>query len=87
MPGPIRYRFDISGPVSVSQDLVVRPDGFAIEDTREVAADVVFRGNTGNYILLIFGRLTAGRARQSGRIKIEGVPEQADLFSKMFLGF
>ncbi len=54
---------------------------------RILPADVVFRGNTGNYILLILGRLTAGRARQSGRIKIEGVPEHADLFGKMFVGF
>ena len=50
------------------------------------SADVTFRCKTGDYILLIYGRLHLDRAVDTGRLTIEGNRQQAALFKVLFRG-
>ena len=87
LPSPGRYRFDISGPVPVQEDVLVNGDGFRTEPPTGDQADATFQGNTGNYILLIYGRLDVGRAIESGRLSISGGQDRASDFTAWFRGF
>ena len=86
-PTPVRYRFDVPSPVPVHQDLVVNGDSFQAEPSGPEPADAVFSCNTGNYILLMFGRLQVERAVADGRLSIEGSQDQARNFNAWFKGF
>jgi uncharacterized protein (TIGR03083 family) len=83
---PIRYRFDVSGPASLQQDVLVSQDSFQREPVTERGADVTFRCNTGNYLLLVYGRLPLDRAVDTGRLEIVGNRQQASLFNMLFQG-
>jgi uncharacterized protein (TIGR03083 family) len=84
LPAPVRYRFEVSGPVPVKQDVLVSRDNFLIEAVADARANVTFRCNTGNYILLIYGRLCLDCALDTGRLEIEGNRELASLFNIWF---
>jgi uncharacterized protein (TIGR03083 family) len=83
---PIRYRFDVSGPAPVQQDVLVSQDRFQREPTTTDRADVIFRCRTGDYILFVYGRLPLDRAVDSGRLVLEGNREQAAMFNTLFRG-
>lgn len=83
---PIRFRFDVTQPVAVQQDVVVTPDGFSIEGSGNGPADVTFQCDTGNYILLIYGRVDLGHASGQTRVEIEGDPGMAARFGALFPG-
>ena len=87
LPVPVRYRFDVAGPVVVKEDVVVNANEFQIENPGSGEADTVFRCNTGNYILLIYGRLDVNQASTNGRLDITGSMEQAINFTAWFKGF
>lgn len=87
LPVPVRYRFDVAGPVAIKEDVVVTGGEFQIENPGSGEADTVFRCNTGNYILLIFGRLDVDQATRDGRLEITGSVEQAANFTAWFKGF
>ncbi len=87
LPVPVRYRFDVPGPVAVHEDLLVDGDSYQVGPSGPEPADAVFRCNTGNYILLMFGRLQVERAVAAGRISIEGQKDQAKNFNAWFRGF
>ena len=87
LPTPVRYRFDVSSPVVVHEDLLVNDDAYQAERSGPEPADAVFRCNTGNYILLMFGRLQVERAVADGRLSIDGSQDQAKNFNAWFKGF
>jgi len=82
----IRYRFDISGPVPIQQDMLVSQESFHLVPATDSGADVTFRCHTGDYILLVYGRLPLDRAVDARRLEIEGNREQALLFPTLFQG-
>ena len=86
LPAPIRYRFDVSDPVPVQQDVLVSQDRFQCEPTTTGRADVTLRCHTGDYILFVYGRLPLDRAVDTGRLVLEGNREQAALFKTLFRG-
>jgi uncharacterized protein (TIGR03083 family) len=86
LPAPIRYRFDVSGPVPLQQDMLVSQDRFQREPTTAVRADVTFRCHTGDYILFVYGRLPLDQAVDTGRLVLEGNRAQAVLFTTLFRG-
>jgi uncharacterized protein (TIGR03083 family) len=86
LPASVRYRFDVSGPVPVNQDVLVSQDRFHIEPAADVGADVTFHCDTGNYILLVYGRLTPEQSSSPGRLEVEGNRELASLFNTRFRG-
>ena len=71
LTAPIRYRFDISEPVPLRQDVLVSHDGFQREPVTDRAADVTFRCTTGDYLLFVYGRLPLDRAVDTGRLEEE----------------
>ena len=82
----MRYRFDISGPVPIQQDMLVSQESFHLVPATDSGADVTFRCHTGDYILLFYGRLPLDRAVDARRLEIEGNREQALLFNALFQG-
>jgi hypothetical protein len=87
LPTPVRYRFDVSSPVSVCEGLVVDGDSYKTKTSDTEDADATFHCNTGNYILLMFGRLQVERAVADGRLSVEGSMERAKDFNAWFKGF
>ncbi len=87
LPTPVRYRFDVPGPVAVHEDLLVTGESYQVEQSNQEPADVVFSCSTGNYVLLMFGRLEVESAVAAGRLSIEGSPDQAKNFNLWFKGF
>ena len=87
LPAPVRYRFDVSAPVPVQEDVVVTRDSYSIQPSGRGPADVTFRCNTGNYILLIYGRLPPQHGVATGRLAIEGSQREAGNFTAWFKGF
>ena len=87
MPTPVRYRFDISSPVEVREDILVTGADYQVGPSGDGPADVVFRGGAGNYILLMFGRLQVDQALASGRLTAEGSVDLAKNFNAWFPGF
>ena len=87
LPAPVRYRFDVSNPVAVHKDLVVDGDAHRTEASNTEDADATFRCDTGNYLLLMFGRLKVERAVTDGRLSVEGSMERAKDFNAWFKGF
>ena len=65
----------------------VTRDAYSIQPSGRAVADVTFRGNTGNYILLIYGRLAPSHGVATGRLTIEGSQKEADNFTAWFKGF
>ena len=86
LPTPVRYRFEVPGPVPVRQEVLVSQDSFQIGPIADGGADVTFRCNTGNYILLIYGRLGLDWALDTGRLEVEGDRQLASLFNTRFRG-
>jgi hypothetical protein len=83
---PVRYRFDVPGPIPVQQDVLVSQDSFRLEPLSDSVADVTFRCNTGDYLLLVYGRLPLERAIDTGRLHLAGSREHAQRFTTLFQG-
>ncbi len=86
LAAPVRYRFDVSGPAPIRQDMLVTQDNFHLVPVADIGADVTFHCNTGDYILLVHGRLPLDWAVDTGRLEIEGNRAQAFLFNTLFQG-
>ena len=56
-------------------------------DSGAEPANVILRGDTGNYLLLIFGRLRVEQAVAAGRLTVEGSLDEAKTFNAWFPGF
>ena len=87
LPTPARFRFDVDGPVPVNEDVVVHGASFEAEPSGGSRADAVFSCDTGNYILLIYGRLSVDHGLASGRLHIDGTLDRASEFTQWFQGF
>jgi len=61
-PGPIRYRFELTGAAATKTDLIFEGDKGRIEHAEEAAANVMVNCETSTFILLMYGRLTLGSA-------------------------
>ena len=70
----------------LQQDVLVSQDSFHLAPVADIGADVTFHCNTGDYILLVYGRLPLDRAVDTGRLEIAGNRDQALLFNTLFQG-
>jgi uncharacterized protein (TIGR03083 family) len=86
LTAPIRYRFDVVGPATVQQDVLVTPDEFRIEPVAATPADVTFHCSAGTYLLFVYGRLSLEQTLRTGLMEIDGDCEQAALFNTLFQG-
>ena len=87
LPTPMRYRFEVPGPIPIYQDILVNHDSFEVEEPGSSPADVTLRFDTSSYILLCYGRFNADLASVHGKLQISGRREQATLFTTWFRGF
>ncbi len=69
--GPIRFRFELNGK-SGSRDIVVEGDQTRIEPSRDGAANLILSGDSGFFVLLMYGRLTVASALAAGLFTVEG---------------
>lgn len=83
---PLCYRFEVAGPVPLQQDVLVNQDGIQIASVTARNADVTLGCTTGDYILLVYGRLPIDWAANNGRLAITGNRQQASLFTTLFRG-
>ena len=86
LTAPLRYRFDTHGPTPLRQDVLVSQEDMQITPMTEGNADVTFRCSTGDYLLLVYGRLSLDQAVHTGRLTIAGDREPAELFPILFRG-
>ena len=71
-PGPIRYRFELTGVAAKKLDVVVEGNMAHLESAVEAPAGVSLTCDTGTFVLLMFGRLTLESAISADRLKAEG---------------
>ena len=71
----------------VRQDLIINPSAYAAVVSGMEPADVTFRCNTENYILMMYGRLEVERAVSDRRLAVDGSIELAKHFNTWFKGF
>ncbi len=83
---PVRYRFDVTQPVSISVDIAVTGDQVRLEDAAEDHADVTFRCDMETFLLLTNGRIAPAVAIAAGRLEVEGDSQVAADFGQWFKG-
>jgi hypothetical protein len=83
---PVRYRFVVTGPVAVRQDIVLSQEGGRCEPASDHQADVTFRCTTETYVLVTFGRLAVETAIHDGRLAYEGAAGLVAAFGQAFVG-
>ena len=87
LPAPMTFRFDVSDPMPVHQDLLINSCAYEMVASTKESADVTFRCDTGNYVLMMYGRLEVERAIADGRLLVEGSVDRAKHFNTWFKGF
>ena len=87
LPTPIPFSFDVSGPVPVRGAVLVTGPAVQFGSLRPTQLRAPLRCNTGNYILLIFGRVDLEGASDTGRLVIEGAKDRAAHYTAWFPGF
>ena len=80
----MRYRFALTDEGEAPQDVVVRGDGFSVEDAGDGAADVTFACDTDTYLLFCMGRLPFARSVRRRRLSFEGDEREAARFTEWF---
>ena len=69
----VRFRFELTGPVSGSHDIVAGGDAKALmEQTGEGIPSVTFSCDTQTFVLLVYGRITLQEEVSAGRITVSG---------------
>lgn len=71
-PGPLRYRFDLTGAGAKKLDVVMEDNKARLEAAAEAPASVSLSCDTGTFVLLMYGRLTLESAISADRLKAEG---------------
>ena len=85
-PAPVRYRFEVTGPVSFRTDLVVDGEQARLEPVSTVEAHVTFCCAMEPFILLLYGRLPVLEAVEAGQITAAGEAACIPLFAQCFRG-
>jgi uncharacterized protein (TIGR03083 family) len=83
---PVRYRFEVTGPIPLKTDIVVEGDQARLEPVEAAQANVTFRCATEPFVLLLYGRLTIPQAIVAGRMAAEGETEFIPVFAQWFRG-
>ena len=82
----MRYRFVVTGPVAVRQDIVLRQESGRCESASDSQADVIFRCTTETYVLVMFGRLAVETVIHDSRLAYGGTSGLAMAFGQAFVG-
>jgi hypothetical protein len=63
---------------------VVCGDDFTVEVDGTSQADIVYRCDAGDFVLMVYGRLSRHEAQLQGRLNIEGDEDLAARFDEWF---
>lgn len=77
----VRFRFELTGAVPGSRDIVSENGNVYMESARATTANVTIRCDTETFALLVYGRTFLGQAESEGRLTVEGDRELASLIS------
>lgn len=83
---PVRYRFEVTGQVPISADIIVEGDHVRLEEPGTGPSDVVFRCESETFVLLMYGRLAPAEAINGGRLDVSGDSDLVARFSRWFKG-
>jgi len=83
---PVRYRFEVTGPIPLKTDIVVEGDQARLEPVEAAQANVTFHCATEPFVLLLYGRLTLPHAIAARRIVAEGDMDLIPVFAQWFRG-
>ena len=84
LDAPVTYRFALTDEGAAARDVVVRGDGFSVEDAGDEPADVTFACDTDTFLLFCMGRLPFARSVRRGRLSFEGDEAAAARFTEWF---
>ncbi len=76
-----RFRFELTGVVSGSHDIVMKNGDSHMEPVGNGPAGVTFRCDTETFALLVYGRTSLDKAESKGHLTVEGDRELASLIS------
>ena len=76
-----RFRFELTGVVSGSHDIVVENGDSHMETAGKGSTGVTFRCDTETFALLAYSRISLDKAESEGRLAVEGDREFASLIS------
>ena len=85
--GLLRYRFDVTGSGATRRDILVEGDKARMEPPSETPANVYVRGDTGNFVLLLSGRLFLNALLAAGSFEAEGDLELIPVFDRWLEGY
>lgn len=72
LASPLRYRFEVSGPIPFRGDIVIEGDKLQSERVGVASPDMTFRCDTETFVLLMWGRLTYEASIANGRLLADG---------------
>lgn len=81
---PVRYRFQLTGAVASSRDVVIEGDTFREEVGAASQADVTFHCDAVTFVLMMYGRRRREEALARGQLKIVGDSELAAQLDRWF---
>jgi uncharacterized protein (TIGR03083 family) len=86
LAAPVRYCFEVTGPVPRRVDIVIVGDHAHIADTTDTPASVTCHCDIETYVLVMYGRLSLEAASSAGRLQIEGEQAWGAAFAQWFNG-
>ena len=86
LAAPVRYRFEVTGPVPSRMDIVVEGDQAHIAEAADTSASVTFHCDTETYLLLMYGRLSLEAASAVSHLRVEGEQASVAAFGQWFKG-
>jgi hypothetical protein len=72
LPTPVRYRFELTGAVPSTHDLIVEHSTVRMEPAGAAPSHVTFRCETERFVLLMYRRLTLEPMMAAGQLVVEG---------------
>ena len=85
-PGPLRYRFDLTGKVSDRHDIIVEDGNTRLEPAGDESANVSIDCSSETFVVMMYGRLTLESAAAAGLVKVEGDGELVSSFDRWLRG-
>ena len=81
-----RYRFELTGPGSSTKDIVVQGEACHMGPPEDSPVVATFRCDSSTFVLLMCGRMTAGKAFSEGLLAVEGGQNVVEGFARWFGG-
>ena len=83
---PVCYRFQLTGPVAATTDVVLTGKWARFEPSSQGQGDLTFRCETFVYVMAMFGRLKVDAAIDNGSISAKGDQRLISAFVQAFVG-